>query len=104
MSYEKEKQIVLQNSKLGQPLKPQARITPYRIKINGQYLTTRSGKTVWKRLGDAKNAFHNHLDYINHEYDYKNRPLPGTANTRWEMLKKWEEEGFLEFEPQTGEK
>lgn len=36
--------------------------TVWRIKINGQYVATMSGKTVWKRIGDAKNAVHNHID------------------------------------------
>lgn len=36
--------------------------TVWRIKINGKYVATMSGKTVWKRIGDAKNAVHNHIE------------------------------------------
>ena len=36
--------------------------TVWRVKINGQFATTISGKTVWKRLGDAKNAIRNHVE------------------------------------------
>ena len=30
---------------------------PHRIKWKGQYITLSSGKTVWRKLGDAKCAF-----------------------------------------------
>jgi hypothetical protein len=36
--------------------------TVWRVKINGQFATTISGKTVWKRLSDAKNAIRNHVE------------------------------------------
>lgn len=30
---------------------------PHRIKWKGQFIRTSSGKTVWKKIGDAKSAF-----------------------------------------------
>lgn len=35
--------------------------TPYRVKFNGQFITTRSKKTVWSSIGAAKNALINHF-------------------------------------------
>ncbi len=34
---------------------------PCRIKFNGEFITTRSKKTVWRNKGFAKSAFLNHL-------------------------------------------
>jgi hypothetical protein len=34
-----------------------AKAVPHRIKWKGKYIRTKSGKTVWKRIGDAKSAF-----------------------------------------------
>lgn len=34
-----------------------AKNIPHRIKWKGKFIKTRSGKTVWKRIGDAKSAF-----------------------------------------------
>jgi hypothetical protein len=36
--------------------------TIWRVKINGKFAATISGKTAWKRLGDAKNAIRNHVE------------------------------------------
>jgi len=36
--------------------------TIWRVKVNGQFVQTISGKTVWKRIGDAKNAIIKHLE------------------------------------------
>ncbi len=38
--------------------------TPYRIKINGKYIKTMSGKTLWKTLGHAKSALNNHISNL----------------------------------------
>ena len=35
---------------------------PYRIKFRGEFLTTKSRKTVWSSLGAAKLAFRNEFD------------------------------------------
>ena len=37
------------------------KVKPCRIKFNGKFITTTSGKTVWKARGHAKCAFLNHL-------------------------------------------
>ena len=34
--------------------------TSYRIKFNGQFIRTSSGKTVWTTISAAKNAFNHH--------------------------------------------
>ncbi len=35
----------------------------WRIKIDGNFICTVSGKTVWKRIGDAKNALRHHIEW-----------------------------------------
>lgn len=37
---------------------------PIRIKWKGNYIVTKSGKTVWPHIGAAKNAFWNHMAYL----------------------------------------
>ena len=37
------------------------KISPTRIRVNGQFITTLSNKTVWQSLGAAKNALRNHV-------------------------------------------
>lgn len=34
---------------------------PYRIKYKGNFIKTRSGKSVWRTLGFAKSALRNHV-------------------------------------------
>lgn len=43
-------------------LKPKKKQIPYRIKVNGRYIRLKSGKTIWKCLGHAKTALHNHFE------------------------------------------
>jgi hypothetical protein len=35
--------------------------TPYRVKFNGKFITTKSKKTIWPSIGAAKNALLLHL-------------------------------------------
>lgn len=35
---------------------------PCRVKFEGQFITTESGKTVWRNIGFAKSAMLNHLN------------------------------------------
>lgn len=70
--------------------------TVWRVKINGQFVTTCSGKTVWKRIGDAKNAIHNHVD------DWVSRlPWSERRETKYDfshsVLKTMMEQGIIEF-------
>ncbi len=44
------------------PTKPIKKARPHRIKFMGEFVTLNSGKTVWKRIGDAKSALNNHFD------------------------------------------
>ena len=46
--------------------KPTVKIpkTVWRIKIGGNFISTLSRKTVWKRIGDAKNAIINHIETL----------------------------------------
>ena len=37
---------------------------PCRMKIDGKFITTVSGKTVWRRTCDAKNALHHHIKRV----------------------------------------
>ena len=63
----------------------------YRIKFCGNYVTTYSGKTVWRTKGYAKAAFQQHLGNIfldEFGIDYRNRK---------ELLPLLEKEGYLEF-------
>ena len=39
------------------------KINPTRIRLNGKFLVLASGKTLWRRKGDAKNALRNYLGY-----------------------------------------
>lgn len=43
------------------PTKPIKKARPHRIKFMGEFVTLNSGKTVWKRIGDAKSALHHHF-------------------------------------------
>lgn len=44
-----------------------AKNIPHRIKWKGKFVKTRSGKTVWKRIGDAKSAFNLEIGSLVHE-------------------------------------
>lgn len=57
-------QQVLDSFKPGGPGKIKVPKTVWRIKVDGQFITVISGKTVWKRIGDAKNALRNHVEAI----------------------------------------
>jgi hypothetical protein len=41
--------------------KVQKNRVPYRIKYNGEFIETHSGKTVWPNISAAKNALRNHV-------------------------------------------
>ena len=76
---------------------PKASKTPktvWRVKINGQYIATVSGKTVWKRIGDAKNAVHNHIQDWLYRIPYGSRNYSiDSGHYMHEMMK----QGVLEF-------
>jgi len=38
--------------------------TIWRAKINGNFIVTSSGKTVWTRIGDVKNAIRYHIQSL----------------------------------------
>lgn len=44
--------------KKGKTVKP---TTPYRIKFRGEFITLKSGKTLWRTQGHAKSAMTNHI-------------------------------------------
>jgi hypothetical protein len=44
-----------------QPNKFVKTIRPHRIKFMGEFVTLTSGKTVWKKPGDAKSALNRHF-------------------------------------------
>jgi len=66
--------------------------TVWRAKIDGQFITTISGKTVWKRLGDAKNAIRNHVESYCAMHDSWQRR--SNADALYDRLLK---EGHIEF-------
>jgi hypothetical protein len=37
------------------------KLSPCRVMVNGKFVVTDSGKTIWRRVGDAKSAVKNHL-------------------------------------------
>lgn len=50
--------------------------TSYRIKFNGQFIRTSSGKTVWTTISAAKNAFNHHCSgYLGLFYYINNTAL-----------------------------
>ncbi len=88
--------------------KPSKAQIPHRIKVNGQYVTLRSGKSLWKSIGNAKAALNNHLsDLEYHRIPYSEvkilQSIGGKLNRRYmagiiEILVK---EGIVEFVPHT---
>lgn len=64
-----EKDIVAQYIKsveLQSDSSPAAKIRPTRISLNGRFLVMKSGKTIWRRVGDAKSALRHDLLYASY--------------------------------------
>lgn len=63
-------QNVVDSFKFNKPKNPKLVRTVWRIKVDGKLVTLNSGKSVWKRIGDAKNALRNHCEgIINYSLD-----------------------------------
>lgn len=41
----------------------------WRIKVDGVFIMTRSGKTVWKRVNHAKNALRHHFETVKYQLE-----------------------------------
>lgn len=81
------------------------KIKPCRIKLDGKFLTLDSGKTIWKRKGDAKSAFKNNFSRYAKGglvYEVETALAPqGNYEKRNEMwrafVKELEAQGIVEF-------
>ena len=51
------------------------KLSPCRITINGKFIITNSGKSVWKRVGDAKCAIRYQLEHLADSYFNYDRKL-----------------------------
>lgn len=79
---------------------------PHRIKINGNFITTMSGKTIWKTLGHAKSALNHHISniigykrFMSYE-DYKIlQNLAGKERTPKYVMEYMVSKGIVEFVP-----
>lgn len=76
------------------PKPPKTPKTVWRIKINGQFITTISGKTVWKRIGDAKSAVHHHVSSWLCGIPYGSRDYKISSGDYMDAMIK---QGILEF-------
>ncbi len=86
-----------------EPLKP---IKPVRVKVNGKYIYTKSGKSLWKTVGHAKSAIKHHFcsmyqNPLEKEVYYGNQATGYKEhNAVWAgFIKHLEEKGILEFVP-----
>lgn len=62
------KNMVLGSFKEAKELKLRP-IINYRLWVNGRYVQTSSGKSLWTSIGNIKNAIHNHIHSMN-DYRY----------------------------------
>lgn len=80
------------------------KIKPHRVKFNGKFITTQSGKTVWNNIGAAKNAIRLHLTY---EEEILNKMFDPNGSSSYytsrdiitEVMKQLEAIKMLEFVP-----
>ena len=75
---------------------------PTRIKIDGEYIKTDSGKTIWAMPGHAKSALRNHVEGVLRRYAYKHRETFGspynlTTNYEDVVINRLIDEGRLEY-------
>lgn len=64
----------------------------WRVKVNGQFISTASNKTVWKEIGHAKNAIINHIDNSQANDNPRSNRLDGK-----EVLQELMRCGVIEF-------
>lgn len=81
-------------------------IRPCRVKFMGEFVTTESGKTIWRRIGDAKSAINLHIynkrdlffEFLPHEKSsYDGRFLYIKSSTIKELMTYLEKEKILEY-------
>lgn len=85
--------------------KKPSKIKPCRIKLDGKFLVLNSGKTIWKRKGDAKSAFKNNFSSYRSGglvYEVEKGLAPqGNYERRNEVWRQFvaelERQGILEF-------
>lgn len=66
--------------------------TVWRVKIDGEFIRTLSGKTVWKKLGHAKNALNQHVQI------WCSMHLPDDSNfDAKSIVNDWIKDGTIEF-------
>jgi hypothetical protein len=81
--------------------------TPCRIRFNGRFITTLSGKTLWRTVGHAKTALLHHFETVASRDKYKPNKtlgfLPVTqygyidGNTMKGFIRQLEAEGHIEY-------
>ena len=85
--------------------------TPCRVRFLGKFITTKSGKTLWRTVGHAKSAILNHFEQQCGSYHgKKNLPfLPRSqygyvdGETMKGFIRQLESEGHLEYVPVNNE-
>ena len=65
-----QEKIKAEGDKLSLSLKEDSSNHVWRIKVDGNYIKIRSGKTVWERIGHAKLALRNHFNSIQNKFVY----------------------------------
>ena len=86
------------NTSLPEELNDPKKLNPkpleaWMIKIDGNFITTSSGKSVWKAVGHAKNALRNHFE-VTHS---KCNRVSSNYSSNWRDLQEIYEEEYLKF-------
>jgi len=93
------------NASFREPKNETVKTRPCRIKFCNRFITTSSGKTVWRNIAHAKSALINHfrMDYnicrsiqeeilgINDKYSYR-----GSSVVK-DVIKKLEKDGYIQY-------
>ena len=82
--------------------------TPCRVRFLGKFITTKSGKTLWRTMGHAKSAILNHFERCS-RFGYGLPFLPRgqygyvDGETMKGFIRQLESEGHLEYVPVNNE-
>ena len=79
-------------------------LRPYRVKFMGEFITTGSNKTIWRKIGDAKSAITLHFsnergmfrDFLPHEKYTWGKDFVKDETVR-ELIQYLEQEKILEY-------
>lgn len=67
---------------------------PFRVKFDGKFIITSSGKTVWPGIGAAKSAIINHIRGLSYEHK---KYIPYSSAK--ELREKLEKVGLIQYVP-----